>query len=74
MFACGTRLKFAMGKRIQLKILGGEKKSNFSKNILPCKYKKFHFKGGHISQHYLGGYQRVSILWRLFKYPTIKYI
>jgi len=26
-----------MGKRIQQKILGGEKKSNLSKNILPWK-------------------------------------
>ena len=30
-FACGTHLKFTKGK----KILWGEKKSNFSKNILP---------------------------------------
>ena len=35
-FACDTHLKFTKGKRIQLKILGGGNKSNFSKNKLPC--------------------------------------
>ena len=30
-----THLKFTKGKRIQLKTFLGEKKSNFSKNILP---------------------------------------
>jgi len=37
-FACDTHLKFTQVKRIQLIILGGGggKKSNFSKNILPC--------------------------------------
>ena len=34
----GTHLKFAMWKRIQPNILGeGGKKSNLSKNILPCR-------------------------------------
>ena len=33
-FAGDTHLKFTKGKRIQLKILAGVKKSNFSKNIL----------------------------------------
>ena len=34
-FACDTHLKFTKGKRIQLNIFWGEKKSNFNKNILP---------------------------------------